>query len=72
MSPRASGGDLLSGRGGSDEADAFQDNIEGSSENDIPNDFSSSTLFFHAILRTIAAVGRHNISMLLLQTIRAT
>ena len=57
----SSGGDLLSSRGGIDEADTFQDNIDGSSENDISNDFSSSTLFFHAILRTIAAVGRQHI-----------
>ena len=58
---KSSGGDLPPGRGGADETDTFQDNMDVSGENDIPNDFSSSILFFHAILRTIAAVGRQHI-----------
>ncbi len=58
----SNGGDNNNNNYDHDDSDVFFDiNSNGGDEKDIRNDFASSVLFFHAILRTIAAVGRQHI-----------
>ena len=67
----SNGGDNNNNNYDHDDSDVFFDiNSNGGDEKDIRNDFASSVLFFHAILRTIAAVGRQIFDMYLLQIIK--